>query len=417
MMQPQEQECRVFGYRWLNLATYVVVCFMAGMGFAAMAPMLDSMAERWGISLGAAALVMTAITVWQILLSIPSGILAGKIGFKPLVAGGSTLLALGYFLRSTTNSYNMFLVYCLIAGVGWGLIWAPVGCLVANWFPRREIGQANSYWPVGLSLGQAFGSLTSLAFLTSVGWNGMWRIYGVISIVIAVLAWLGLKEKPVVPPEPRPPLKPPSVGEGLKQVMTKVTIPLQYTVLATVGSLAVTPSLVAPLLIRQGVPPAAAGMAGGMSLVGGAIGSFFLPTFAFRSRRIRLTMLICGALSPIFFIAMFYVPVSPGAVWLPILLSFLFGFFTSPLMGMSMGIGTVQPQVNPTNVGMLSGIYLTSIGLGAAIIPQIVTRFVDALGTFTGGAWVETVLLLISLSVIFFTVHDPKAPPGPPPGE
>jgi len=416
----QQHRFQVFGFRWTNLGVYILVCFMAGAGQAALSPMFAIMAGRWHVSFGTAALTMIALTIFQVLMSIPAGMLSQKVGFKILVCVGSTLLALGYFMRGTADNLNGFVLWNLVAGVGWGLVWAPIGTLVANWFPHQEIGQANSYWPAGLSAGQALGSLTPLAFYASskANWAATWRPYGWIAIVITILAWVVFKEKPNLPPEPRPPMKPVSIGEGLKQVLTPVTIPLQYTVLATVGSLAAGPALLAPLLMNvHKVAPAASGVISGLALVGAVIGSVFVPTLAFRSNKVRSYMLVCALLSPVFFLLQFLLPVTASNASLLSIPSFLFGFVTAPVMGMAMGFGQAQPYVTPLNAGTLAGIYLTSIGIGASAILQIVGQVVDAThGNYAAGAWMEAALLVVSLAVIFLTVKDAPRHVGPPPG-
>ena len=410
-----QQEYEIFGYRWVNLVVYMVVTFMAGMGFLATAPLLDIMAHQWAIGLGAASLLMSVIGLSQLLLSIPAGWMSGRIGFKLPIAIGASLLALGFLLRSTADDYGLVVLYTIIAGLGWGIIWGPVGNLVATWFPGREIGLANSLWPVGFLAGQAFGSLTSIPFFTAFGWSRMWLIYGIIAAVVAVLTWILLRPKPPVPPEPRPPIKAARMGEGVKQTMNRTNIALQYTVFASVGSLAVAPAIVPPMLIAKGVAPPLAGVIAGLALVGGTLGSLLVPPFAFGKRRVRVTMLTCAVLSPIFFIALFYAPVTGGALVVALALSLLFGFTMVPVMAISMGVGQLQPGVNPGNAGILAGVFLSSIGLGATVFPPLVGQIVDVADVL-GGAWMLVALAAISIVVLAVFVPEPRVHEGPPHG-
>jgi ACS family hexuronate transporter-like MFS transporter len=411
----QQKEYQVFGYRWVNLIVYTAVTFMAGAGFLAMAPMIDIMAHRWAIGFGVASLLMSVIGLFQLLLSIPAGWMSGKVGFKLPVAVGASLLALGFLLRSTADDYGRFMLYTIIAGLGWGMIWGPVGSLVASWFPGREVGLANSLWPVGFLAGQAFGSLTSIPFFTAFGWFNMWLIYGIIAGIMAVLAWILLRPRPPVPPEPRPPIKPARIGEGIKQTMGRTNLALQYTVFASVGSLAVAPAVVPPMLIAKGLAPPLAGVISGLALVGGTLGALLVPPFAFGRHRVRVTMLTCAFLAPIFFIALFYVPVTGGAMVAAIALSLLFGFAMVPVMAISMGVGQLQPGVNPGNAGILAGVFLTSIGLGSTVFPPLVGQIVDAAGVL-GGAWMLVALAAISVVVLAIFVPEPRIPEGPPHG-
>jgi len=410
-----KKKYQVFRYRWVNLAIYTLVTFMAGMGFLAVAPLLDTLATRWSISFSAASILMSVVGLFQLLLSIPTGWFSGRIGFKLPVVLGASLLAAGFLLRSTADSYGAFMAYTIVAGLGWGIIWSPVGSLVATWFPGKEIGLANSLWPVGFLAGQAFGSLTSIPFMMSMGWSTPWLIYGGIGVVAAVLAWALLKQKPAVPPEPRPPIKPAGMGDGIRQTMNRDNIVLQYAVFAAVGSLSVAPSLVPPMLIGKGVAPPIAGVVSGLALVGGTLGSLIVPPFAFGRRKAWPTATICALLAPICFVLLFYVPAGPGALVLPVVFALLFGFFMSPVMSISMGMGQMQPGVNPGNAGILAGVYLTSIGLGAALFPPLVGQVVDAAGV-QGGAWMLAGLAAISCILMVFFVREPPVPEGPPHG-
>jgi len=409
----QQKEYQVFGYRWVNLIVYGVVTFVAGMGFLATAPLLDIMAHRWAIGFGVVSLLMSVIGLFQLLLSIPAGWMSGKVGFKLPVAVGVSLLAIGFLLRSTADDYGLFMLYTTIAGLGWGFIWGPVGTLVATWFPGREVGLANSLWPVGFLAGQAFGALTGIPFFMAFGWSNTWLIYGLITAIVAVLTWILLRSRPPVPPEPRPPIKAARIGEGIKQTMNRANIALQYTVFASVGSLAVAPAIVPPMLIAKGLEPPLAGVIAGLALVGGTLGALLVPSFAFGRGRIRVTMLTCAFMAPIFFIALFYTPVAGAAVVLTIALNVLFGFAMVPVMAMSMGVGQLQPGVNPGNAGILAGVFLTSIGLGSTVFPPLVGRIVDVAGVL-GGAWMLAALAAISIVVLAVFLPEPKMPEGSP---
>jgi cyanate permease len=408
-----EQGHKVSSYRWVNLIVYTVIAFMAGMGFLAMAPLLDMMAERWSVSFGAASVLMSVIGLFQLLFSIPTGWISGRVGFKLPITIGASLLALGFLLRGTASSYGTFIVFTIIAGLGWGIIWSPLGNMVATWFPSREIGLANSLWPVGFLAGQAFGSLTSIPFAMAFGWTQMWMIYGIISVLVAASGWIFLRSSPPVPPEPRPPIRSTSPGEGIRQTMNRTNIALQYTVFASVGSLAVAPALIPPMLIGKGVAPALAGVVAGLSLVGGMLGSLLIPALAFGRHRTRPLALICALLAPIFFVVIFYVPVEAGNLAFVIALSLLFGFTMAPVMAISMGVGQMQPGVNPGNAGILAGVFLTSIGLGATVFPPLVGQVVDAVGV-QGGAWMLAALAGISFLLLIVFVSEPKPLDGPP---
>jgi MFS family permease len=410
------EEHRVLGYRWVNLVMYVLVAFMAGLAFMTLAPLLEVMAERWSVGFGTVSSLLSIFGVFMVLLSIPTGYVTDRAGFKMPVAVGGSLLALGIIGRAAAGSFGLFTLVTIVAGVGWGIMWSPVGSLAATWFPHREIGLASSLWPAGLLAGMAVGSLTAIPVMTQFGWNTMWLIYGVVAVVIAILAWVLMRARPPMPPEPRPPFPPAGVLEGIKQTMNRPNIALQYAVFAAVGSLAVAPSILPPMLIGKGVAPALAGLVSGLLLIGGVVGTLVVPPLAFGRRRTRAALLAASILGPLFFIAIFYAPVAGGRVGLVSVLSFVFGFSMASVMGISPGVGQVQPGVNPGNAGILMGVFLTSIGIGVTIYP-ILTGMLTELAGVLAAAWLLTILPLLTLIVVYVFVPEPAARQGGPPGE
>jgi cyanate permease len=193
--------------------------------------------------------------------------------------------------------------------------------------------------------------------------------------------------------------------------MNRTNVALQYTVFASVGSLAVAPTLVPPMLIANGVAPPLAGVISGLSLVGGTLGALVVPPLAFGRKRVRPLALICALLAPIFFVGMFYAPVDTAGPVPAIALNLLFGFTMSPVMSLSMGIGQLQPGVNPGNAAILAGIFLTSIGAGATIFPPLVGGIVDAAGV-RAGAWMLAALAAVSFAALAAFVPEPEQPPG-----
>jgi predicted MFS family arabinose efflux permease len=404
-----EKPYQVFGYRWVMLVTFAFVAFIAGMGFNAVAPLLGTIATQWSVSFGTAAILMSVYGFAQLLLSIPVGWLSGRVGYRWPIAGGATLLSIGFLLRPLAPDFGTFMIFSIISALGWGIIWAPVGSMIAMWFPHQEIGLANGLWPVGLTAGQAFGTLTAIPFLIGFSWTTTWWIYGVITAVVTLLTWLLLRSKPALPPEARPLIQPAGIRDGIAQTMNRTSLVLQYAVFATVGSIAAAPMLIAPMLIQKGVAPPTAGIISGLPLVGGTIGAFILPMFAFRNQRCRTTILISAALAVVLFYPIFLMPAGPGSVILPAVLSFLFGFFVLPVMGISMGVGHLQPGVNPGNAGILTGIFLTSIGLGAAVFPVLIGAMMDQVGLL-GGALTQEILIIVSVILLAVFVYDPQLP-------
>ena len=119
-----EKSYQVSGYRWVMLGIFTLVAFIAGMGFNAVAPLLDIVAKQWSVSFGSAAMLMSVFGFAQLLMSIPSGWLSGKIGYRWPIAGGATLLSIGFLLRPLASDFgdihDLFDHLCLGLGINLG---------------------------------------------------------------------------------------------------------------------------------------------------------------------------------------------------------------------------------------------------------------------------------------------------------
>ena len=66
-----------------------------------------------------------------------------------------------------------------------------------------------------------------------------------------------------------------------------------------------------------------------------------------------------------------------------------------------------QPGVTPGNVGILSGLIMSVMGLGRLVLPPIVGGLVDNVGP-AAGAWVLTGILLLAGVVLVLFVPETK---------
>ncbi len=397
---------RVYPYRWVNLTLYILVTGAANTGFMAVPPLLATIASRWSVSFGTASLLIALPGLFQIVLALPGGRFADRHGFRLPVALGMTLMALGFLLRAFAGSFVAFMLCTALAASGWGMVWGPSGTLTRRWFPRHELGMANSIWGIGSWSGQALGSATGLVLVAAIGWRITWLIYGAAAAVVALLAWLLLRSEPPQPPEPQGPVLEISVLRGLAQALNCVNRALLCVTFATIGLIVMAPTLLVPALSAKGLPPETAGVIGGLLLAGGVTGVVVMSV-AFRLRRVRLVLLVLGVLSPAVFIMLFYLPAHAGQTTLLVMLALVFGFVAAPLAALSPAVGQLQPGVRAGSAGLLAGLFLTAAGLGAAVLPPVLGWIVDRAGILPA-AWAATGVGVLALVLLAVFVPEPE---------
>ena len=118
------------------------------------------------------------------------GILAGrmndKIGPRIIIMVSGTSLGLGYLLMSRLQaSWQLYLLYGLLAGIGFSTHDVITLSTVARWFLKRR-GMITGIVKVGTGLGQLIVPLIATAFIAKYGWRTSYIILGAVVLFTLV---------------------------------------------------------------------------------------------------------------------------------------------------------------------------------------------------------------------------------------
>ncbi|GIY59023.1 inorganic phosphate cotransporter [Caerostris extrusa] len=93
---------------------------------------------------------------------------------------------------------NMMIAILLIRGVGQGCLFVSLFDLMAKWFPRKERGLLSTFVISGYSLGSTVASAVTgcICDMPSMGWSGVFYIFGGFGVLHAVLTIYLLYESP-----------------------------------------------------------------------------------------------------------------------------------------------------------------------------------------------------------------------------
>ena len=170
---------KVLGYLFvLMLITYLDrVCFSTTAG---------AMADELGLSLEQIGMAGSFFVLGYVLFEIPGGWLADRYGARMMltriVVWWSAFTALtGAALNFTALVAIRFLFGCGEAGAFPGSTSA-----IARWFPRHELGRAQSIVMFGSRIGFAMTSWIVIALMTAHGWRSVYWIFAVLGLAWAV---------------------------------------------------------------------------------------------------------------------------------------------------------------------------------------------------------------------------------------
>lgn len=125
-----------------------------------------------------------------------AGTLNDRIGPRIILTVSGTFLGLGYMLMSQmTMSWQLYLLYGLLVGIGFSTHDVITLSTVTRWFVRRR-GMMSGLVKVGTGGGQLLVPLIAVALITQVGWRHAYQLIGILSLAGLVAAAQLMKRDP-----------------------------------------------------------------------------------------------------------------------------------------------------------------------------------------------------------------------------
>ncbi len=349
----KQQKIKTYPYRWIILGIFMLIMAVQQLLWITFASITMESAAFYRVSdLGIGLLSMVFMIVY-IVVSIPASWMIDTYGFRTAVGLGAALTGIFGLLRGLfAGNYNTVLFFQIMIAVGQPLILNAVTKVAARWFPLQERATAAGLsWLAGY-LGLIIGLALTPFLAQAAGIPGMLVYYGAVSIASAVIFIIFAREKP-----PTPQCAPGEedralVFDGLKQLMVKKEfVFLMLIFFIGLGVFNALATWIEEILKPRGFSPAQAGIAGGLMIACGVIGSAVIPFLSDKFRRRTLFIFLALAGSALGLIGITY------AADFRILLasSAVFGFFllsTAPV-GFQYGAEIAYPAPEGTSTGML----------------------------------------------------------------
>ncbi len=160
------------------------------------------------------------------IMQLPAGLLSDSWGPRRTITLFFTIAFAGSLLLGFAPSLFWAIVGRTLVGLGVSMLFVPTIKVLAEWFRIREFATMTA---ILMAMG-GLGSLTAatpLALLSNwMGWRLSFVIVGILTLLVAILVWLFVRDRPAdlgwpSPSEPSGPAPPPiGLAEGMKKVLT-----------------------------------------------------------------------------------------------------------------------------------------------------------------------------------------------------
>lgn len=191
-------------YRWFILALSTLSnALLVAAPSMALAVLFNEIRRDLQLTLVQVGLIWSIGALPGIFISLIGGALGDRFGAKRLYVVIAVLAGMLGLARSFAQDFTQLIVLNSFIGMAGmlGTINSYKAC--GTWFPRRQLGLANSVLAMGMAGGFLIGSLISATWLSPWlgGWRNVFTFYGVLGALL-VVPWLLSRSAPSVIAEP-----------------------------------------------------------------------------------------------------------------------------------------------------------------------------------------------------------------------
>ena len=284
-----------------------------------------------------------------VVVSIPASLVIDTYGIRIGVGIGAVFTGVFGLLRGlATTNYNFLLLSQIGIAIGQPFLLNAITKLAARWFLIEERATASGLGTLAMYLGILVGMLLTPFIVKSNGINGMLHIYGIISIIAALIFLLLAKERPATAPCLPEQEERSLVIDGLKDTLrNKNFYLLMFIFFIGLGVFNSVATWIEDILRPRGFSTTQAGIIGGLMILGGILGALIMPILSDHYRkRIPFIIVALIGLAGITFATSYWIIISSGII---------LGFFllSAGPIGFQYGAKITFPASEGTSNGLL----------------------------------------------------------------
>jgi len=390
-----ETDYKLYGYRWVVLAVFMLVNLTIQILWITYAPITGPAAAFYGVTDLQIGLLAMSFMIAFIPLSLPVAWVIDTYGFKVAVSIGCVLMGVFGLLRGFAGtSYSLVLWSTIGIAIAQPFLLNAWTKVPANWFAVGERATAVGLVTLANLVGTALGLVLTPILTETIALPTVQLLYGAIAAFSAVVFILLARETPLTPPGPAGSDVRALMLDGLKHAFTVRSFWLYLFVsFIGLGIFNGVTTWVENIIRPRGFTPTDAGTLGALMLVGGILGAVVIPPFSDKQRK-RLPFILFGLLLSI-----------PGLIGLAYARSsgllfgsaFAMGFFlvsTSPI-GMQYAAEVTQPTPEGTSNGLIQ-----LFGQASVVFVYIMEALKTSDGSFTPALLLAIGLLVLSALLV-----------------
>jgi MFS family permease len=388
----EQANFKVYGYRWIMLLAFMLAIAVNQLLWITFAPITGSAAKYYGVSDLSVGILSMSFMIVYIFVSIPASWAIDTYGIRIAVGIGAALTGIFGLLRGLlAPNYNLVLISQIGIALGQPFILNAVTTVAARWFPIQERATASGLGSLAMYLGIIVGLALTPYLTIQSGISSMLLIYGIVSVIAAVVFFAVARERPPTPPCLPGQEERSLVFDGLKQTLRKRTFALLMLIFFVgLGVFNAVTTWIEDIVRPRGFSITQAGIIGGLMVLGGIVGALVLPSLSDRYRKRIPFILLALAGATLGLAGITYAT----SYWLLLASAFVLGFslLSAGPIGFQYGAEVAYPAPEGTSNGLLL--------LMGQISGIVFILGMDSFKSPTTGSMTPSLVVLIGLMVL-----------------
>lgn len=347
----------------LMLTFAFLIAFLLHLLLFSTAPMVTVIMEEMSLSYTEFGLVFSMAMISLILLRIPWGLVADRLGYLNALSTALPISAISAAIRAFTAGYVPFLVAQFFLGVGLASVLPCLPLIIKEWTPKN-IGLGTGIYVSGFAAGNGTALALTPHLMGLLAWRHILLVYSGFAALLCLLWWALAKSTVRIAPSFR--LE--SFTRVLREKYVWVLLLLMAASMGTYDTLATW--LPKVLELKNASPVCASLLALGFFLAGPVVG-FVLD----RCGNKRVILMLLGAVAVISIVGINY-----AASPLLGMLIVLSGFMPIGVLTISL-TGPTEHKRFSTSVATVVGVTSSLGNVGPFVVPIIFGVLLDITGS------------------------------------
>ena len=136
---------------------------------------------------------------------IPLGPMIDRLGSRLVISGSGILTAIGGILFSQADSLATAMAARVLIGIGTASVLMATFTVFSNWFSKQEFGRVSGLMVAVGNLGNLFATAPLALSVAAVGWRSSFLAIGIVQIVVTVLVFGMVRDRPLIAEAPAAP--------------------------------------------------------------------------------------------------------------------------------------------------------------------------------------------------------------------